>query len=345
MLWNRAVVPQVHPRQLDLQRLQGPVALADPHGKLLWVSDELRALITRMSLSEGCDDALPTALWESLARAANGHAIEWRPGRATSAVLECSRYAVGDEWLVLMKEVSMQHVALSRQLHRQRLEVTGRLVASIAHELRNSVSSIVYSADLLSVRDELPPGAFEEGVDEIMEASRRLQATVDGLLDYARLGPTVSVPVSLREVLTRAQGFLRSYYRAGHHHLRVTIAPDAEWVQGNSIVVEQVFVNLLLNAAEAASEPVTVQVTSSPSALPNTGQPGVCVRVVDDGPGVPESMRQRIFEPFVTGRERGTGLGLTNSREAVESLGGSIRLESDGPGATFAVYLPKGGAS
>lgn len=318
------------------------MALVDGRGKRLWLSDETRSLLDRMSLLEPHDEGLPSELWEALERAASGHAIEWRPSRATAAVLECSRFRAGEHWLVLLKEVSMQHVALSRQLHRQRLEVTGRLVASIAHELRNSVSSIVYSADLLAVRDELPPGAFEESMDEIMEASRRLQATVDGLLDYARLGPTVSVPVSLREVLTRAQGFLRSHYRTGAHRMRVAIAPDAEWVQGNSIVVEQVFVNLLLNAAEASSEPVLVQVTSSVEPLPGTTQLAVCVRVTDDGPGVPEPMRQRIFEPFVTGRERGTGLGLTNSREAVESLGGAIRLESNGPGATFAVFLPKG---
>lgn len=339
---NRAVVPDAHLRQLDLERLEGPVALADAAGALVWLSAETRSLLARMSVLEPAAEALPKELWEALERGASGHAIEWRPSRATTAVLECSRYRAGKHWLLLLKEVSMQHVALSRQLHRQRLEVTGRLVASIAHELRNSVSSIVYSADLLSVRDELPPGAFEESMDEIMEASRRLQATVDGLLDYARLGPAVSVPVSLREVLTRAQGFLRSYYRAGAHRLRVAIAPDADWVQGNSIVIEQVFVNLLLNAAEASNDPALVQVTSSIEPMPNTSQPSVCVRVTDDGPGVPEAMQQRIFEPFVTGRERGTGLGLTNSREAVESLGGVIRLESAGPGATFSVYLPRG---
>ena len=123
--------------------------------------------------------------------------------------------------------------------------------------------------------------------------------------------------------------------------LRVAIATDADAVQGNSIVVEQIFVNLLLNAAEASDRPITVQVQADLAMHPASDRPMVRVRVKDDGPGVSDAIRDRLFEPFVTGRERGTGLGLTNSREAVESLGGAIVLEDERPGATFSVYLPR----
>jgi signal transduction histidine kinase len=219
------------------------------------------------------------------------------------------------------------HAASSQQLHRQRLEAIGRLVASIAHELRNSVSSIVYSADLLQISgDDVSPETVGETVQEIMDASCRLQGTVDGLLDYARLGPTLSVPVSLREVLTRSQGFLRPLYHDGSHQLKVHTAPLAEWVQGNSLIVEQIFVNLLLNAAEAATDPVTVLITSE-LAYPPGGPPGappmVRVHVRDDGPGIPSALRESIFDPFFTTREHGTGLGLTNAADAAHSLGGS----------------------
>lgn len=335
------VAAQVASGSLDLGDVRGPVVLADDDGRLRFVSEEARTLFVRFSIPEQ-PARLPPELWRALDATPVGQALEWRPSSATVAVLELSRYRVGASWLVLLREVSMQHAALSRKLHRQRLEVTGRLVASIAHELRNSVSSIVYSADLLQSRDALPRDAFDDSVLAIMEASRRLQATVDGLLDYARLGPTVSLPVSLREVLTRAQGFVGPFYRSGKHHMRVALAPEADWVQGNSIVVEQVFVNLLLNAAEASTAPVTVQVTSEHASHPSTGRPMVRVRVADDGPGVAAGLRSRIFEPFVTTRERGTGLGLTNSREAVESLGGAIVLAEVERGATFVVYLPPG---
>ena len=328
--------------RVDLRSVAGPVLLCDERGVVVWRSEESRELLVRLGLDAVSE--VPPGTWHALEGLASGQPLEWR-AVGMNGVLELSRYRAGREWLVLLREVSTQQASLAKQLHRQRLEVTGRLVASIAHELRNSVASIVYSADLLQLRGSVPESDLEDSVREIMEASRRLRATVDGLLDYARLGPSVSVPVSLREVLTRAQGFLGPYYRSGAHKLRVNIAPEAEWVQGNSIVVEQIFVNLLLNAAEASEQPTTVQVLSE-LGEDAEGRGVVCVRVKDDGPGVSALVRDRLFEPFVTSRERGTGLGLANTREAVESLGGSIVLEEGPePGATFAVRLPRSQAS
>ncbi len=326
---------------LDLDTVRGPVALADARGAIVWTSLEARELLARTTRESLVLDTVPQRVWEELESNASGMTVEWRESTATPSSIECCRYPAGAHWLIVLRESSLESVSIAKALHRQRLEVTGRLVASIAHELRNSVSSIVYSADVMQLHESLPEGEFEDSVREIMEASRRLQATVDGLLDYARLGPSVSVPVSLREVLTRAQGFLGPYYRSGSHRLRVAIAPDADSVQGNSIVIEQIFVNLLLNAAEASDRPITVQVQADVVCHPASPRPMVRVRVKDDGPGVSDAIRDRLFEPFVTGRERGTGLGLTNSREAVESLGGAIVLEDERPGATFSVYLPR----
>lgn len=327
---------------LDVASLRGPVAVCDVDGAFEWVSEECRELWACLFPREPMPERVPAALWRELEALVAGRAVEWRPLTGASTVLELSRFGTGQRWLLLLREVAVQQASLAKQLHRQRLEVTGRLVASIAHELRNSVASIVYGTDLLQLHESLPKADLEDSVREIMEASRRLRATVDGLLDYARLGPSVSVPVSLREVLTRAQGFLGPYFRSGSHRLRVTIPPESEWVQGNSIVVEQIFVNLLLNAAEASSRPITVQVSSSLTPLQHGARAMVNVTVSDDGPGVSEAIRDRVFEPFVTGREEGTGLGLTNTREAVESLGGTITLEDQRPGATFTVSLPRG---
>lgn len=327
---------------IDLQHVEGPLALVSEEGRVRFCTESAKRLWRRLGVDLDEGRPLPPSLWAALEGAPLGDAIEWRPERVR-AVLGCSRFRAGERYLVLMREVSDRHVAISRRLHRQRLELTGRLVASIAHELRNAVSSIVYSADLLRVRDKLPPEELDETVEEIMGAAYRMQLIVDGLLDYARLGPSVSVPVSLREVLTRAQGFLRSHYRDGAHALSVRLGPIATWVKGNTIVVEQIFVNLLLNAAEAATDPMTVEVNSRVEPMPG-GDPGteyVCVRVVDQGPGVPPDLRASIFEPFVTGRDAGTGLGLTNALEAVRALGGGLVLEDSEAGATFAVYLPR----
>ncbi len=325
----------------SLEDVQAPLAFCTFDGKVVRATDDAAELFARLDAPFKVGASLPSDLWKSLEDARPGAAVEWRPP-SVRAVLGCTRYRTPDGWMLMMKEVSYIHAEISRRLHRQRLEVTGRLVASIAHELRNSVSSIVYSADLLRIREELPEDAVDDTVKEIMFASRRLQAIVDGLLDYARLGPTVSVRVSLEEVLTRAQGFLRSYYKDGSHRLHVELAKDACCVQGNSITVEQIFVNLLLNAAEAATEKIDVWIVSALVDDPRDSTNQVVrIRVIDNGPGIPPAIRESIFEPFVTGREAGTGLGLTNALEAVKSLGGSMELEDTPSGATFTVYLPR----
>lgn len=333
---------------LRLRDIEAPVALCFPTGEVEAATGQALDLMRRVNVLTDLPGALPRELWEQLERVTPGEAVEWRPPAGGQNILGCTRYHVGDRYLLLMKEVSHKHAALSRRLHSQRLEATGRLVASVAHELRNAVASIVYSAELLEMADmKLPAEAIRQTLEEMVAASKQLQSSVDSLLGYARLGPNVSVPVSLREVMTRAQGFLRSSYREGKHKLIVDIHPTADWVQGNTHTIEQIFVNLLLNAAEAATAPLQVRVFSDLAPLPGSARDStrathVRVRVWDNGPGVPERIREAIFQPFYSTREQGTGLGLTIAIEAAKSLGGALHLEDRTPGACFAVYLRHG---
>lgn len=320
--------------------------LCSPEGAVLAATPTSRELMVRLSTLLSVPGHLPTDLWALLERTALGVSVQWRPPGTSHIVLGCTRYRAREGYLLTMKELSDVHAAQSRRFHRQRLESTGRLVASIAHELRNPVASIVYSADLLAMYGrDVPPDTLAEVMGEMLAATSRVQATVAGLLDYARLGPSISVPVALDEVLTRAQGFLRSVYREGSHQMRVELAPDARIVRGNTLSIEQIFVNLLLNAAEAATKNVTVRITSSLARMPSAGADAplvVRISVHDDGVGIAPELRESVFEPFFTTREEGTGLGLNNAREAAESLGGELRLEDSTTGACFVVYLPIG---
>jgi signal transduction histidine kinase len=331
---------------MHLSDLHAPVVVCSADGTVVNATDEARELLGRVHGSQPSSGQVPGELWEHLQAVPVGEAVDWRPPGNERSVLGCTRYGFGEHYLLLMKEVSHKHAALSRRMHSQRLEATGRLVASVAHELRNAVASIVYSAELLDLGGmDIPRETLSDTVVEMVAASRQLQSSVNSLLGYARLGPSVNVPVSLREVMTRAQGFLRSVYREGDRHLQVEIPVAADWVQGNTLIVEQIFVNLLLNAAEATSGPLLVRVQSDlavpPGALPGTPM-HVRVRVVDNGPGIPQRLRHSVFQPFFSTREQGTGLGLTIASEAAASLGGYLILEPPTvPGTCFAVYLPR----
>jgi signal transduction histidine kinase len=329
---------------LDLTTIEAPLLLCAENGRLQLATPSALALLHRVAVIE--PRALPVDLWRLLERAPTGEAIEWRPSGAPHHVLGCTRYPAGRGcYLLLMREVSAKHLAQSERLRRQGLDSTERLVASIAHDIRSSVASVVYNARLPQVSSPSPkPNTPSETVKDLSRASATLQFTVDALLDFARLGPNVSVPVPLREVIQRALGSLSAYYQIGTHRLRMDFAPRAEWVRGNPLVLEQIFVNLLLNAVEASTEPRCVIVTAFPALPPARPRADtsfyVCVRVWDDGPGIPDDLRKYVFDPFFSTKLGGAGLGLAVAQQAAESLDGTLELTDDASGTCFSLSLP-----
>ncbi len=327
---------------INIEEIEGPVALCTMSGVVVRASPVCAQVLSSIGLRE-VPAQLPASLWRGLETAQGGE-VEWRtPGPEQVRVIGCSRYRHRDMYVVMLRDVSGAHAALARRLHRQRLEATGRLVASIAHDLRSIVASVVYSADFLSIGGAgIAESDRREALADILNASSRLQSTVDGLLDYARLGPTIKSKVSLTQVLTRAQGFLRSLFKPEGHTLLIRIHDDE--VVGNGLIIEQIFVNLILNALQAGDR-IKVEIAAGAAAIPGSGRPGVCVRVLDTGPGIPGDQRDVVFEPFYTTREDGTGLGLPNARMAAESMGGALTLEPSDRGACFAVYFPAPGGA
>ncbi|MEO8900419.1 MAG: HAMP domain-containing sensor histidine kinase [Polyangiaceae bacterium] len=338
-------------RGLDIETVEAPIALCSNLGHVQLATPSALALLRRISLIDSSVLSVSPDLWRALERENVGETVVWRPPGSRQDVLSCTRYyAARGSYLLLLIEVSAKHARLAERLHRQQLSVTERLVASIAHDIRSSVASVVYSADFLEVGGgALAPTVMSETLSDLTKASANLQLTVDALLDYARLGPSVSVSVSLREVLNRAQGSLRTHYREGAHRLRVDVAPRAEWVRGNPIAIEQIFVNLLLNAAEASSAPRCVIVTAFPALLPQAPRVGsalyVCIRVWDDGPGIPAELRQLVFDPFFTTKNESSGMGLSVARQAAESLDGVLELTDDESGTCFSLFLPSAGGA
>lgn len=331
---------------LDIAAVEAPIAVCTATGVLKAATAPALALLRRVSVLEQLPVAIPGELWRILERTASGEAVEWRPPGLSNEVLGCTRYpAAPGSYVVLMREVSSKRLALSERLNRQQKDFTERLIASIARDLRSSVASVVYSADFLNVSGPgIASGLLQEAVRDISKASANLQQTLDALLDYAHLGPTVSVAVPLRDVLNRAVGSLRAHYREGAHRLRMDVAPRAELVRGNPLVIEQIFVNLLLNAVEASSAPRCVIVTAFPALRPldrSFDTPFyICIRVWDDGPGIPPDHRRFVFDPFFTTKQGSPGLGLAIARQAAESLDGMLELTDDETGTCFSLYLP-----
>lgn len=326
--------------RISLDQVETAVGVCTERGVLVGASPPARALLCEAGVpAHALPCALPVGLWRELCAVGHGQAIEWWPNTSGGSplCLGCARHRLGSRHhLLLMREVSDKHKELSERLHRQRLEVTGTLVASIAHDLRTPLTSIIFNATRLA-RTLSEDDPTKSPLDEILAAADRLRTTVDGLLEFARVGPPVSTTVDLRELAERVSGFVRPVLRDGDHVLRCEITDDARYVSGNPLTIEQILVNLVVNAAQASPAPIEICVATFRRA--RLDEPRICVRVCDGGPGIPEELVHRIFEPFYTTKPRGTGLGLPMAREAARKLGGDLVLDRASPGACFSVFL------
>jgi len=220
-------------------------------------------------------------------------------------------------------------------LRSERLAAIGQLAAGVSHEIDNPVGIILGHAELLL--EDLPPDdSRREDVRAIIDECRRCRRITGGLLGLARSAPGEKVLVDLPGLVDSVFASLRPQKLFRGVALRLRAEPQLPPVWGDTDHLRQVLVNLLLNGAQAMQGEGAVLIRLSVE-----GEE-VVVRVQDTGPGVPEAMREKIFEPFVTtkGREEGTGLGLSLCRKLIEDHGGRLELEASEKGACFRLLLP-----
>jgi two-component system NtrC family sensor kinase len=217
----------------------------------------------------------------------------------------------------------------------ERMATAARLAVMVAHDLRTPLASILLNLDVLGDRwRELPGEEVQSCIQESWQAAQQLRVVIEGMLDMVRVGPQPAREISLREVLLRVLGLVRPLARARGHAITIELGDDAASVRGNLVTVEQIFLNLLLNAAEASRSPLSIQVSSR-----RVG--GLIeVRVADDGPGIPAEHRARLFQTAFTTKPNGTGMGLDIARDAARLSGGSLELEETAVGACFVARLP-----
>ena len=235
------------------------------------------------------------------------------------------------------EEMSRQREALHQS---EKLSALGELLASVAHELNNPLSVVVGQA--LLMQETAADAAVVARAEKIGDAAARCSRIVKAFLAMARQQPLERTMLAPNAIV--ASGLELCAYTLRDSGIRVTrrLAADLPCVHGDGNQLAQVIINLVLNARYALRDvdgPREIRITSSHRA--RSGE--VVIKVKDNGPGVPDAIRGRIFEPLFTTKEAGagTGIGLALCHRIVAAHGGILDLESspDG-GATFCIRLP-----
>ncbi|MDQ7005765.1 MAG: ATP-binding protein [Acidobacteriota bacterium] len=226
---------------------------------------------------------------------------------------------------------------------RDRLAALGQMAASLAHEIRNPLASIEVMATLLR-RKLARCGAGDDAlasVEKIAAEVARLNQTVTRGLEFARpIAPEMqrrSLAAALDEALAEA----RARFPDSQVIVERRYDPQAPDVEHDPALMRQVFTNILVNAYQAVGEEGKIEVDIRPVARPQRQPGAVDVTIRDDGPGIPPEVRDKIFYPFVTTKEGGSGIGLAMARKIVECHHGMIDVSVGEQGGTaFTLRLP-----
>jgi two-component system NtrC family sensor kinase len=223
-----------------------------------------------------------------------------------------------------------------------KLASVGRLAAGVAHEINNPLTGVLSYASLLRKRMEGDAAACED-LDVIVRETVRCRGIIRGLLDFARPTPPARKPMDLNEVVRRAVSVVMTQLSLNQVDLSLDLAAELPMVHADANQIQQVAVNLLLNAGDAIGDGGgTIRVTTR-----TRTEDSVELLVQDNGRGIPPEDLPRIFEPFYTTKgNHGTGLGLAVSWGIVEAHGGALEVRSDpGQGTCFTLRIPTSAGS
>jgi PAS domain S-box-containing protein len=234
-------------------------------------------------------------------------------------------------------------------LQSQKMESLGILAGGLAHDFNNILTQIIGYAELISDEAEVSPSVHSKALI-IEKAGLKAHVIVTKLLGFARTGAAEMKPVNLSDAVRDSIELLERMLIKRNIEVSYQEAPGLPAIKGDINQIEQIMINLLVNAADAMPDGGIITVSASSEEItrsisnPLLLEPGkyVILKVQDTGTGIPREIRDKIFDPFFTtkGSEKGTGLGLAMSYGIVKAHGGAIDVQSEvGKGTAFSIYF------
>jgi signal transduction histidine kinase len=238
------------------------------------------------------------------------------------------------ERVQLMENQQARFDHLATQM--DKMSSLGRMAAGIAHEINNPLAGILLYSSNMSKKAP-PGGPLEEGLNIIIKETQRCKTIIQGLLEFARDREPQTVPANVNDIMEKALSIVDNEFRIRHVTKEVQLAEGMVRTMLDENQIEQVFINLLLNALHAIEENGIVTVKSTV----DSEKQKVRVEICDNGSGIAVNHIKKIFEPFYSTKTKGTGLGLAVSYGIVKNHQGDIRVYSmPGEITRFTIELP-----
>jgi len=260
-----------------------------------------------------------------------------------SPVLDDSGRSVGI--VLVFRDVTEKAQTEAAMVNAQKLESLGVLAGGIAHEIRNPLSSINISVSSIERSCGASAGLEPETrekigliLDQMKSAAAKMGLVVQRVMDYSKPFPPRKETADLNGIIEEAIRLSLSTLRKREIAVLRNLAPDLTMCRVDAQMIEQVMVNLITNACQAMEGNTSAKLLEIASAVQD-GRIVLCVS--DSGPGVPPSLREKVFDPFFTTRKDGSGIGLSFSHRIVADHGGALRVgTSRWGGAEFRIELP-----
>jgi two-component system sensor histidine kinase AtoS len=250
---------------------------------------------------------------------------------------------------LFFKDLTRVEQLEERERLRDRLAALGEMAAAMAHELKNPLAGIEVMAGLLRRKLGDSPDAQSIIADIISEA-KMANATVVEMLDYVRPVRLERGRTSIAQVLHTAVSMAESKARRGDVEVELAVPEDLPAIQGDEHQLCQVFTNLVINAFEAMNGQGRIRISAWAGTVEQehtqrgdslASVPMLIVEIADDGPGIPDELKDRVFNAFFTTKAQGSGLGLAIVRKIIDAHDGRIDVtSSSGQGTRFTVTLP-----
>ncbi|VAX26562.1 hypothetical protein MNBD_NITROSPIRAE02-1300 [hydrothermal vent metagenome] len=227
-------------------------------------------------------------------------------------------------------------------IHTEKLASLGRMAAGVAHEINSPLTGIVTFAHLMLKRTPPENKMDREDLEVIIEQAERCSKIIKGLLGFSRAIPAERADIDINNTIRHTLEIIQN--QAKFHNIKIItdLSPDLPRIVGDASQLQQVFMNLLINAADAMND--RGQITIATRQITEDGKEFIEIEFTDTGPGIPEEHMSKLFEPFFTTKPvgKGTGLGLAVTHGIVRKHGGHIKVKSTlGKGTSFLIRLPR----